>query len=350
MAKKKFVLKEETIKDKVDQAEKLLDNPVVVEEKGQIEKELDRALEANLEELEDGGRNFTNVLFVGEAGTGKTARVFAWAKANDVNIVLVNASSMDDTDLGGVISKGEHGEVVRLATTEMDELGTEERSVLFLDEYNRAPQSVRASLLTLIQDHVVRDDRVKGKRRFLPNFLFTIAAINPDSSDYDTDRLDDAEMSRFKRVDVYSDPNNTWQYLHNLYAGKVERAKDPKRKLKYERKLNLVDKLLKSKKFKFDSAQDKQNSKESGNGLILTARTLTNLLQNCDGTKEDFLNNWNNFCNSTKKSMVEGILANYQDVDDKANDALKGGTESEVFAKRSSTLSGRLKDRLSNMG
>ena len=44
MAKKKFVLKEETIKDKVDQAEKLLDNPVVVEEKGQIEKELDRAL------------------------------------------------------------------------------------------------------------------------------------------------------------------------------------------------------------------------------------------------------------------------------------------------------------------
>ena len=218
MAKKKFVLKEETIKDKVDQAEKLLDNPVVVEEKGQIEKELDRALEANLEELEDGGRNFTNVLFVGEAGTGKTARVFAWAKANDVNIVLVNASSMDDTDLGGVISKGEHGEVVRLATTEMDELGTEERSVLFLDEYNRAPQSVRASLLTLIQDHVVRDDRVKGKRRFLPNFLFTIAAINPDSSDYDTDRLDDAEMSRFKRVDVYSDPNNTWQYLHNLYA------------------------------------------------------------------------------------------------------------------------------------
>ena len=44
MAKKKFILKEETIKDTVDQAEKLLDNPVVVEEKGQIEKELDRAL------------------------------------------------------------------------------------------------------------------------------------------------------------------------------------------------------------------------------------------------------------------------------------------------------------------
>lgn len=349
MAKKKFVLKEETLKDKVDQAEKLLDDPVVVEEKGQIEKELDRALETNLEEIEDDGRNFSNVLLVGEAGTGKTARVFAWAKKNNVNIVLVQASSMDDTDLGGVISKGDHDEVKRLATTEMDELDTEPRSVLFLDEYNRAPQSVRASLLTLIQDHVVRDDRVKGKRRFLKNFLFTIAAINPDSSDYDTDRLDDAEMSRFKRVDVYSDPNNTWQYLHNLYAGKIERTKDKNRKLKYQRKLNLVDTLLKSKKFKFDSAQDKENSKMNGNGLILTARTLTNLLQNCDGTKDDFLANWNNFCNSTKKTMAEGILAKYEDIDDKANDALKGGSESEIFAKKSSSLSGRLRDRLAKM-
>ena len=87
----------------------------------------------------------------------------------------------------------------------------------------------------------------------------------------------------------------------------------------------------------------------NGNGLILTARTLTNLLQNCDGTKEDFLDNWNNFCNSTKKTMVEGILANYQDVDDKANDALKGGTESEVFSKKASTLSGRLKGRMAQI-
>lgn len=32
--------------------------------------------------------------------------------------------------------------------------------------------------------------------------------------------------------------------------------------------------------------------------------------------------------------MIEDILENYVDVDDKANDALKGGTDSDVFKKQ----------------
>ena len=31
--------------------------------------------------------------------------------------------------------------------------------------------------------------------------------------------------------------------------------------------------------------------------------------------------------------MIEDILEDYVDVDDKANDALKGGTDSEIFKK-----------------
>lgn len=339
---KEEIIKEETLKDTVDKAEKVLDNPEVVQNKGQIESTLDRALKVNRREVKRGGKNFSNVLFIGEAGTGKTSRIKQWAADNNINLVLINASAMDDTDLGGVISKSDDGDTVkRLATTELDEL-EEENSVLFLDEFNRAPKSVRASLLTLIQDHIVRDDRVKGKARFLKNFLFTIAAINPADENYDTDVMDDAEVSRFKSTYVYSDPSNTKNYLVKLFTQQAKEADDEEEKLESLGKAKIAETLLGARTFKFDSKDDIRDSKDSGNGLILTARTLTNLLQYCDGTKEDFLANWNDFCNSLKRPMVERILANYKDVEDKANDAIKQDSESDVFKKHSS-LSDRLR-------
>lgn len=58
----------------------------------------------------------------------------------------------------------------------------------------------------------------------------------------------------------------------------------------------------------------------------------------CDGTKDDFLDLWSSMVNPLKKSTVEGILANYVDVDDKANDALKTETDSQVFKKKLNPL------------
>ena len=290
----------------------------------------------HLEELEDGGRNFTNVLFVGEAGTGKTARVFAWAKANDVNIVLVNASSMDDTDLGGVISKGEHGEVVRLATTEMDELGTEERSVLFLDEYNRAPREVRTNLLELVNSHVVPDSRAEGGQRFLPNFLFTVAAINPPNGRYNTDEMDDAERSRFRTVDVAFDPINLNQFLSKRFDKLADDPdNDEDERLEYIRKKAIANRLLTNKKFSFDTPEDMDTGRDryGENYKPLNYRSFTLLLDQSDGTKEDVLALWPQFVNAGKKRMAEDILSDYVDVDDKANAALAKGTKSDVFAK-----------------
>lgn len=57
-------------------------------------------------------------------------------------------------------------------------------------------------------------------------------------------------------------------------------------------------------------------------------------LDKSDGTKESLLGLWDRFCNYNKKPIIERALKNYQDVDDKANAALKGGTESDVFKKR----------------
>lgn len=344
------VLDEETLGDRAEKAaDKVLENPVTSSNSGQIEKELDRALRVNRREIANGGKNFQNVLFVGAAGTGKTARIKAWAKDNNVNLVHVLASTMDDTDLSGALSPDNTGGIVqRLASTEFDELADVENSVLFLDEFNRAYESVRGTLLTLIQDHTVPDPRVPGKARFLPNFLFTVAAINPSDGEYNTRKLDAAERSRFKRVNVYSDPNNTMNYLVRELQRQIDMSNDPEDILEFRRKQDLAKAILGSRDFQFDTPEEiEANSEDNGgNDLITTARSFTNLLWGCDGTKKDFLDQWNSYCNEQKLPLVKAILSDYKDKQDKANDVLKGDTQSSIFTKKDEGSWAAIKDFL----
>lgn len=72
---------QKTLQDEIDAAEKkadkLLDDPAEVKDPDQIVDALDRALVVAKRQIKRGTRNFLNVLFVGEAGTGKTARIKA---------------------------------------------------------------------------------------------------------------------------------------------------------------------------------------------------------------------------------------------------------------------------------
>lgn len=309
--------------------------------KGQIEGALDRALKVAKRGSARGKRgDYPNILFIGEAGTGKSSVIRQWAKDNDVNLFEVRAAGMDATDLGGAIAPDrESGAVKRFSSTEFDKLDRP-NSVLFLDEYNRAPREVRTNLLELVNSHVIPDARSESGQRFLPNFLFTIAAINPPSADYDTDVMDAAEVSRFRSVNVTFDPLYNLRYLQKYYDKLIAETEDKEEKVEAMRKKALATKLLSDPSFTFDNQMDMQKGREQlgPNYLVLNYRSLFNLLEYSDGTKKDFLELWSDYVNPLKKKMAGTILSSYTDIDDKANQALQKGTQSTVFKKKESPL------------
>ena len=323
-----------TVSDAIDQADKA-GQVKTTKGDGVIERALDRCLRVAREVKAEGSKEFVNVLFIGDGGSGKTSRIKSWAKANGISIKEVHTADLDQTDMGGAVAPDKTGtKVTRLSPTEMNSLD-QPNSVLFLDEYNRGIDQIRGTLLTLIENHTVYDQEAPGLRRELEGFLFTVAAINPFSADFNVQQLDAAEESRFMTVWVESDPIATLSWFEN------KEFSQPQNK----GRLALGKALLSSPRFSFTPSSELARVMESGNRKPLSARTLTRLLRACDGTKEDFLDLWDSFCDNSKKSMAENILANYQDVDDKANHLLRDRqTESPVFAKRESLV-----DRLKNL-
>ena len=79
--------------------------------------------------------------------------------------------------------------------------------------------------------------------------------------------------------------------------------------------------------------------------MKMITRSLKKLLDDCNGTKKDFIDLWSEYCNYKKKNMIVDILSDFVDVKDKANDALKTETKSTVFNR---TLSNR--EKLRNLG
>lgn len=372
---RKKPLEEATVKDMVDaekkqakEAEKQMEAGMEEYEKvadsGDMEQAMNRSLNVALRNQRIGKRgSYPNILFTGDAGVGKSGRIRAWAARHNINLFEVRAAGMDDTDLGGAVSPASsnpdsnYADVVRrLSSTEFDDLN-EPRSVLFLDELNRAPRGVRTNLLELINSHVVPDARVKGKQRYLENFLFTVSAINPASEDFNTDEFDRAERGRFKEIPVAGDPKITLNYLLHEYDTALSKfnPNDPEDHdviLEFERKKNLAKAILGSKDFIFDSETQLQKDKDTAgyNGKSMQPRDIEAVLDICDGTKEDLLREWNSRCNNLRLPLIKGILKNYTDIDDKANDALKKGTESSVFGKKQDNNYDKLNKLLNDLG
>lgn len=343
-------LVEATLGDEADKAakqfERQADNVVVEDEEDDLERTLTRALIVNRRLKKYTGRpQYVNILLVGEAGVGKTSRVKAWAANHDINLFEVRAAGMDDTDMGGAVSPSkssadaEYADVVRrLASQEFDDLDLP-NSVLFLDEFNRAPDSVRTNLLQLVNDHQVADPRVKGKQRTLKNFLFTIASINPNTMAYGgTNEFDRAELNRFKEVNVIAKPSVLKKFLLNKYDTDIANLQEhPELAEEGEieeliGKRNLADALLSNKDFSFDSEQE---ADASPNNKVLSPRSFEALLNDCDGTKDDFIAQYPAFCNVGKLAIIKNILKDYKEADNKATQLLNNHkTKSKVLGSK----------------
>lgn len=338
----------------IDQAARELEaEKVAAENKNQVEKVLDRSLKIARRKAKSGDHgDFPNVLLISDAGFGKTDMVRQWAAKNGINLVQKNLGTMGPEAFGGIIAKDSKDPryATRLGTNEMIRSLSKPNSVLFLDEYNRSKTEIRGAVLTLVQNHMVWDPTEENEERFLDNFLFTIAAINPPNASYKgAKELDPAEQSRFFSLNMTPDPIEHLKYLTDVYTKELNGTDDAEEKKEFQGKLNMCKLILTSPEFSYDSGVDIEENSDDPSYKPLNYRSFKLAMDRCDGTKDDFLDIWSHYCNPNKKKIIETILKEYKDVDDKATQAIKGETTSNVFAQKKSNLQ-KLKDAFPELG
>ena len=147
---------------------------------------------------------------------------------------------------------------------------------------------------------------------FLDNFLFTVAAINPPNAAYKgAKEMDPAEKSRFYRVNMQPDPMEHLKYLKSVYTKAIEEAEDEEEKLEFKRKIAIAEKILTNPRFTYDSPVDIEENQDNPSYNPLNYRSFKMALDFCDGTKDNFIDVWNHYCNPKKKNVIEDILGDY---------------------------------------
>ena len=263
---------------------------------------LDDCLAASFESKAVGTHDGTDILISGLPGSGKTGITKKWAKDRGVNLFYLNAKN---DDLGAILNgfpvdtteETDDGRTVHVVTRSfsksLDDLD-KPKSVLFLDEFNRAPSKLRAVLLSLINEHVVDGNGPDGYRHF-DNLLFTVACINPAvPTDPGAMELNDAEMSRFvDTMDWDSTPPEAVKYI-NWYIPEVVIKNIPQGDdynalyIRAMKRLNLANALLTDYRFDFDTRNDLLdlfNTKSK----MLNQRSITDAIMKHGHDKNKFL-------------------------------------------------------------
>ena len=280
---------------------------------------LSNAMVAHASGTHDG----VDLLITGLPGSGKTGITKQWAKDRGVNLFYLNAKN---DDLGAILNgfpvdtveTDENGKevhkVTRSFSNALDRLD-EPKSVLFLDEFNRAAPKLRASLLTLINEHTVEGPSKDGTREF-KNLLFTVACINPSvPTDPGAMDLNDAEMSRFvDSMDWDSKVDDALRYINfhlNKIIGKLDKSDDNYSFLykRYNKILNLANALLGDPSFEFDSRDDLMDL-FNDKAKMLNQRAITDALMSHGYSKDKFLNWVDKYSKFLEKdvTMIHNIL------------------------------------------
>jgi hypothetical protein len=265
----------------------------------------------------------TDLLVTGLPGSGKTGITKQWAKDRGVNLFYLNAKN---DDLGAILngfpvpvdSTTDDGAAVKVAdrafSKALDNLD-KPKSVLFLDEFNRAAPKLRAVLLSLINEHVVEGPGEDGFRHF-DNLLFTVACINPSvPTDPGAMDLNDAEMSRFvDTMDWDSNADDAIRYI-NFYVNKQIDALKPTDEnyaffyKRYNKILNIANALIGDPRFEFDNRDDLLDL-FNDKAKMLNQRAITDALMSHGYDKAKFLNwvdKYSKFLDKDKQ-MIHDIL------------------------------------------
>lgn len=289
----------------------------------ELTDKLDDCLANALVAQASGTHDGVDLLVTGLPGSGKTGITKQWAEDRGVKLFYLNAKN---DDLGAILNgfpvdtteEDEEGnkvhKVVRSYSNALDPL-KRERSVLFLDEFNRAAPKLRASLLTLINEHEIEGPGKKGTYRF-DNLLFTIACINPSvPTDPGAMDLNDAEMSRFvDKLDWDSKVDDAIKYLvfhlnKTLASHKPEDENYAFFYIRYNKILNLAKALLTDYRFEFDSRDDLLDL-FNDKATMLNQRAITDALMSHGYSKQKFLNwvdKYSKFLDKDKQ-MIHDIL------------------------------------------
>jgi hypothetical protein len=267
-----------------------------------------------------------DLLVTGLPGSGKTGITKQWAKDRGVNLFYLNAKN---DDLGAILNgfpvdtveqDADGNTVHRVARSFSKSLDAldKEKSVLFLDEFNRAAPKLRAVLLSLINEHVVDGDGPDGFRHF-NNLLFTVACINPSvPTDPGAMDLNDAEMSRFvDTMDWDSKVPDAIKYIR-FHIKKLLDALKPEDEnysffyIRYHKILNLAEALLGDPLFDFDSRDDLLDL-FNDKAKMLNQRAITDALMSHGYSKDKFLtwvDKYSKFLDKDKE-MIHNILDNW---------------------------------------
>lgn len=193
-------------------------------------------------------KNCLNVLFIGHAGVGKTARVKQAFERNNLRYKYFSAATMDPfVDFVGVprVVKDDKG-IEYLDYVLPKDMRDGKIEAIFMDELNRSHKKVRNAVMELIQFRTING-------RPFPNLKVIWAAINPEDEDeYQVEPLDKAQKGRFEvHVNVPYAPDRAWfakQYGEHLAKAALDwwhGLPDPQKKEVDPRRLDYALKVYK---------------------------------------------------------------------------------------------------------
>ena len=249
----------------------------------------------------------TDLLVTGLPGSGKTAIFRAWCKERGVKYKYINVKDDDISamingfsvhDLDDSNGKKVHS-IVQAGSKKLLSL-IDTPTVLFLDEFNRAPSNLRAQILTLVNEHLVAGDDPNDPDDdsgyvALHGLLFTVACINPEVGlDDGALALNQAERSRMvHKLTLNSLVDDAKGYLLPHYREVLNRLdpNDPTYKYSYTRYanlLNLASALLNDPRLRFDDEDDVAEA-DNDRRTMFNIRILTDALESSGHSKEEFL-------------------------------------------------------------